>query len=191
MYEYVNDVIALAVTIALISGYHVYLRRLSRRNASAVLSSVATEARTAWVHMVMAGGDHGILAIQTLRNSTMAATFLASTAVLLMVGILTLSGQATTLKDAWHFLNVAGAASPELWLVKLLGILLILFFAFWNFSNAIRIFNHVGYMLPLSAGSSDAKFPPHQVARELNRAGRFFSLGVRSYYYLIPPVHFR
>lgn len=188
MHEYTNDFIALAVTVALIAGYHVYLRRLARSNPSAVLSSVATLARTAWVDMIMAGSGNDILAIQTLRNSTMAATFLASTAVLLMVGVLSLSGQATTLKDAWHVLNIAGTPSPEIWLVKLLTILLVLFYAFWNFTNAIRVFNHLGYMLPLNPGSGDAGFSPSQVAIELNRGGRFFSLGVRSYYYVIPLV---
>lgn len=45
-------------------------------------------ARTAWVERIMQNED-GILAVQTLRNSTLVATFLASTAVLLIIGVLT------------------------------------------------------------------------------------------------------
>jgi len=64
-----------------------------------------------------------ILAVQTLRNSTMAATFLASTAVLLIIGVLTLS-ESDKMQASWHVLNIAGAVHPELWLVKLICLLL-------------------------------------------------------------------
>ena len=183
-----TDAIALALVIALIAGYYVYLKRLARRNASAVLSSLAAVERTAWVETMMADRGNGILAIQTLRNSTMAATFLASTSILLMVGVLTLSGQGPALKNTWHYLNIAGNLGPELWMIKLLTLLLLLFFAFFCFSNAIRIFNHVGYMINVLDGPGRLHLAPRQIASELNRGGRYYSLGTRSFYLLIPFV---
>lgn len=186
--NYLNDLLALGITIGVIGGYHLYLRALARRDAGAVLWRVATDARESWVETIMASPADGILAVQTLRNSVTAATFLASTAVLLMVGVLTLSGQAPELKQTWHALNFFGTLRPELWLGKLLCMLLVLFFAFFSFCNAIRIFNHVGYMINARPAGSTTRFTPQLVGSELNSGGRYFSLGMRAYYYLIPLV---
>ena len=186
--DYLNDLLALAVAIVVIAIYHVYLRRLALRSPSAVLSTAATAARTAWAKSIMANDSSGILAIQTLRNTTMAATFLASTAILLMLGVLTLSGQGPGFNESWHYLNVAGTLLPALWPIKLLTLLLLLFYAFFCFSNAIRLLNHVGYMINIRGDSESVHFSPSQVAGELNRGGRYFSIGVRTFYYLIPAV---
>ena len=185
---YLNDLIALLATIMIIAAYHIYLRMLSRRESSAVLQEVAVRARTAWVHTMMSDASHGVLAVQTLRNSSMAATFLASTSVLLMIGVMTLTGQSPALKETWHFLNFTGTLHPGVWLTKLLCLLLVLFFAFFNFSNAIRIFNHVGYMINVRGSAAVPEFAAHAVAGNLNRGGRYFSLGIRAFYYLIPLI---
>ena len=118
----------------------------------------------------------------------MAASLLASTAVLLMVGVLTLSGQAQSLESTWHVLNVFGTRSAELWLAKLLCLLILLFFAFFSFINAIRIYTHVGYLAYAPQIRSAPLFPTHIVAQQLNRGGNYFRMGIRAYYYLIPLV---
>lgn len=184
--QHLFDAIALAVVIGVIACYQAYLRALGRRNPSAVLSCVAAIERAAWVESMMADRNNGVLAIQTLRNSTMASTFMASTSILLMVGVMTLSGQAPALKTTWHYLNVVGSLEPELWMIKLLTLLLLLFFAFYCFSNAIRIFNHVGYMINVQKVPETMRLSPPQIASELNRGGDYYSLGTRTFYYLIP-----
>ena len=131
---------------------------------------------------------NGVLAVQTLRNSTMAATFLASTSVLLIIGVLTLSEQGEKLEAHWHALNMIGAIHPMLWMVKLLLLLLDLFVAFFSFSMSIRIYNHVGFMINVPLRLNHKMLTPTHVATHLNRAGYFYSLGMRSYYYLIPLV---
>ncbi len=180
------DLAALVFTAAVLASYQLYLHLLARKDPAAVLSHAAAEARSSWVAGIMADPDSGLLAIQTLRNSTMAATFLASTAILLMVGVLTLSGQGPALRETWHALNMTGGLHPGIWLAKLLCMLVVLFFAFFSFSNAIRVFNHVGYMINVPRGTGLVKFDIALVSAELNRGGRFFSLGLRAYYYLIP-----
>ncbi|MEQ9450260.1 MAG: DUF599 domain-containing protein [Pseudomonadales bacterium] len=181
---YAYDGAAFTFTGLLIVGYHAYLRLSARRDADVILSHVAIRARTAWVRAMMSDKTNGLLAIQTLRNTTMAATFLASTAILLIVGVLTLSGQATSLQSSWHFLNFFGTVAPQLWLIKLLCLLFTLLFAFFCFSNAIRVLNHVGYMINTQDDTQGGLFSTSQVAAELNRGGRYFSLGIRAYYYL-------
>jgi uncharacterized membrane protein len=128
-----------------------------------------------------------VLAVQTLRNSTMAATFLASTSVLLIIGVLTLS-ESDKLQTSWHVLNTFGAKHPELWLIKILSLLMDLFVAFFSFSMSIRIFNHVGYMINVPLELKHKMITPAHVATHLNRAGNFYSIGMRAYYFTVPLV---
>ena len=118
----------------------------------------------------------------------MAATFLASTSVLLIIGVLTLSEQGGRFEATWHALNTVGAKHPELWMTKLIFLLLDLFVAFFSFAMSIRVFNHVGYMINVPLGLNHKMITPAHVAIHLNRAGGFYSIGMRAYYFLVPLV---
>jgi len=181
------DVIGLVVSAMLLVVYHLYLRMRVKRNPAYTVQAVNVMARSAWVHYIMKE-EQGILAVQTLRNSTMAATFLASTAVLLIIGVLTLSEQGDKLGSAFHSLNFVGARRAELWMGKLLMLMLDLFVAFFAFSMSIRIYNHVGFMINVPKSAGHKAITPKHVAVHLNRAGHFYSIGMRAYYFLVPLV---
>jgi uncharacterized membrane protein len=187
LYAFGADIVGFVLSVVLLVVYHLYLRRRVKRNPAYTVQAVNVVARAAWVERIMKNED-GVLAVQTLRNSTMAATFLASTAVLLIIGVLTLSEQGDKLGSGWHSLNVIGATRPELWITKLLMLMLDLFVAFFSFSMSIRVFNHVGYMINVPKAAGHKSISPRHVAVHLNRAGRFYSLGMRAYYFLVPLV---
>ncbi|TRZ69645.1 MAG: DUF599 domain-containing protein [Rhodocyclaceae bacterium] len=182
---YLNDALSFALSALLLILYHLFLRRKERSNPSYTVQAVNRSARSAWVEHVMREG-RDILAVQTLRNSTMAATFLASTTVLLIFGVLSLGGQTDKLETTWHSLNLFGARHAGLWTVKLLFLLVDLFFAFFSFAMSIRIFNHVGYMINVPPAANHMAITPIHVAIHLNRAGRFYSFGMRAYYFAVP-----
>ena len=184
---YSNDVVSFLISVALVIAYHVFLRIKIKKTPAYTVQAVNVIARTAWVETIMER-ENGILAVQTLRNSTMAATFLASTAVLLIIGVLTLSGQSNQMQGTWHALNPLGSIYAELWLTKLLFLLLDLFIAFFSFSMSIRIFNHVGFMINVPLTLKHKVISPAHVATHLNRAGRFYSIGMRAYYFIVPLV---
>jgi len=174
LYTFGADIVGFVLSVVLLAVYHLYLRQRVRRNPAYTVQAVNVMARSAWVERIMKNED-GILAVQTLRNSTMAATFLASTAVLLIIGVLTLSEQGDKLGSGWHSLNVIGATRPELWITKLLMLMLDLFVAFFSFSMSIRVFNHVGYMInvPKAAGHkaiSSAMWPCTSTALDVSTA---------------------
>jgi uncharacterized membrane protein len=181
------DLISLALSVILLVAYHVYLRYKISQNPAYTVQAVNVMARTIWVETIMREGKD-ILAVQTLRNSTMAATFLASTAVLLIIGVLTLTGRGNEFSDSWHALNSLGARHTELLLAKLLLMLLDLFVAFFSFSMSIRLYNHVGFMINVPLKLSHKIINPEHVAIHLNRAGMYYSIGMRAYYFLLPQV---
>ena len=90
--SYAIDLICFLLSVLLVIAYQFYIKHKESKNPAYTVTAINVMARTAWVKTIMRDGQ-GILAVQTLRNSTMAATFLASTAVLLIIGVLTLSGQ--------------------------------------------------------------------------------------------------
>ncbi|MEN6586903.1 MAG: DUF599 domain-containing protein [Sulfuricella sp.] len=181
------DLISLALSVILLSAYHVYLSYKIGQNPAYTVQAVNVMARTIWVETIMQEGKD-ILAVQTLRNSTMAATFLASTAILLIIGVLTLTGRGNEFSDSWHSLNMMGARHTELLLAKLLLMLLDLFVAFFSFSMSIRLYNHVGFMINVPLKRRHKIINPQHVAIHLNRAGKYYSIGMRAYYFLLPQV---
>ncbi len=182
-----SDIIGFVLSVLLLAGYHYYLWRKVRRNPGYTIQALNSIARTAWVEEVMANKAKDVMAVQTLRNSTMAATFLASTAVLLIIGTLTLSGQGDKLDAVWHQLNVLGAVSGGLWATKLLLLVLDFLVAFLGFAMSVRLYNHVGYLINVPTRVQE-RITPGLVAAHLNLAGRFYSLGMRAYYFAVPLV---
>jgi uncharacterized membrane protein len=186
--EYGGDLISFTLCSVLLILYHVYLGIRLRKSPEYTIQAVNWAARRAWVEGIMGDPQRAVLGVQTLRNSTMAATFLASTAVLLIIGTLTLSGQADKLASTWHTLNIIGSHHPELWIFKLILLVSDFFVAFFAFSMAIRLFNHVGYQLNVPAAIRPKNVSPEKVAIHLNRAGNYYSIGMRAYYFAVPLV---
>jgi uncharacterized membrane protein len=182
------DLACLFASVLLLVIYHLFLRHKVRKDPTYTVQAINAIARKAWVETIMHDGKKDLLAVQTLRNSTMAATFLASTSVLLIIGVLTLSEQGGNFETTWHVLNTVGAKHPELWMSKLIFLLLDLFVAFFSFAMSIRVFNHVGYMINVPIGLKHKMITPAHVATHLNRAGSFYSIGMRAYYFLVPLV---
>jgi uncharacterized membrane protein len=183
--KHIYDVGGFALSAAAVAIYQVYLRLRTLRDPASSAQEMVLTARGAWVETVMRE-RRDILAVQTLRNSMMSASFMASTAVLLIIGVLTLSAQGEKLNDTWHALNFLGRYGAEMWLFKLLMLLFDLLFAFFSFSMAVRLFHHTGYLInvPLPPANDAAQLG--HVVGQLNRAGTYYRIGMRGYYFTVP-----
>ncbi len=183
-----SDITGAGLSVLLLAAYHLFLRVKLGSDPLYTIQAVNALSRAAWVETVMTSGNKDVLAVQTLRNSIMGATFLSSTAVLLIIGVLTLSGQGQSLGSTWHSLNIFGVTAPALWLAKLIALLLDMLVAFFSFAQAIRLFHHVGYMINVPMTTKHHAFTPDHVALHLNRAGKFYAIGMRAYYIAVPLV---
>jgi uncharacterized membrane protein len=184
------DLAALVVSIATIACYHGVLQLKIRRNPLYTVHAVNTAARAAWVKAIMESGKADVLGVQTLRNSVMASSFMASTAILLLIGALSLTGSGGHSSSLWHALNVSGATTDAVLAWKLVFLVLDFFIAFFCFAMAVRFYNHVGYMISVPAGGAQTPAPVSQAVATayLNRAGLFYLLGIRSFFYSVPLV---
>ena len=179
------DLLCFVLCAAAMMGYQVYLSWRTRRHPTSSVQDVMLAAREAWVESVMRE-RRDILAVQTLRNSTMAASFMASTAVLLIIGVLTLSAQGDKLSGTWLSLNFLGHISAEMWLFKLMMMLFDLLTAFFAFSMSVRLFHHIGYSINVPLERHLECTQPRHVVAQLNRAGIFYRIGMRAYYFTVP-----
>ena len=179
---YLSDLAAAAVSVGIVFGYHAFLRTRVRKDPGYTIQAVLNRGRTAWVERMMTESGGGILAVQTLRNAIMGATFFATTAVALIVGTITLSTQSDKLTVAWHSLSPVGTIDPNLWLLKLLILLVDMLSAFVYFSQSIRLMSHVGVMISVPT----ATVRPAFVAAMLIQAGRYHTRGMRCYYFAAP-----
>ncbi len=182
------DVSIFTASLVMIGGYHLYLRMRLRKDHSYTIQSINANARVAWVDNIMSDKSNGVLGVQTLRNSTMAATFLASTAILMSMGTLNLikrSGDDSALLHSLQNGLLSGGSYENLKLLVLLGAF---FSAFFCFSMAVRMYNHVGYLI--NSTNSKLKFEPstRYVGELLNRSGTYYSYGMRAYYISVPLI---
>jgi uncharacterized membrane protein len=126
-----------------------------------------------------------ILAVQTLRNWSMAASFLASTSVLLTIGLLSFllqSGQGPALLDK---LNLLGSSDESLFTFKTLLLILCFLTAFANFSLSLRYFNHVALDIGVPVADTDAD-ATDIVTALFDCGATHYTLGMRAYYIAIP-----
>ena len=182
-----SDWAAFLTSVGLAAAYHLFLRWRLSSDPHYTVHAVNNIARRHWVLAMMSVRGNEVLAVQTLRNSVMTASFMASTAMLLIVGTLTFTGAQQNAGSVWHALNVSGATDERLLAIKILLLLADFFVAFFSFSMAVRYFNHVGYMITAPGPAVDAT-SPDRVAAYLNRAGNFYAFGTRAFFYCVPLV---
>ena len=186
---YNNDLFGFIFSAGLIVGYYAYLHWRTKPgphfDPHYTIQALNAEARRLWVESVMRD-KRDILAVQTLRNSTMVSTFLASTAVLLIMGAISLAGHGDDIEHGLHSLNVVGMVDPSLWMTKLVILIVDLCVAFFSLSLAARHFHHIGYLLNVPVDLNHPVITPPFVANFLNSAARYFTTGMRAYYFTLP-----
>jgi len=203
-YEHAAQILMIALGFAVLTGYHLRLFiRLNRRPETTAIG-LANHMRTLWVKNMMKEGKKDVLPVQTLRNLTMAASFLASTAIIIGLGILNLAVTSETMPAASQFLMFFGSHNHTLWTIKLLFLWAVFFFCFYNFMLAVRYYNHTALLIniPPEQHISDAlhrpgyliRLPPvvdvapgvRMVAEALNQGAGHYTLGMRGYYLVVP-----
>ena len=86
MFSYI-EALFVTVSLLILFGYQIWHLLQVKRMPLATSTGFNNHARATWVKHVQ-DEQRDILAVQTLRNQVMAATFLASTATLISLGLL-------------------------------------------------------------------------------------------------------
>jgi uncharacterized membrane protein len=178
------EVILVLAAIACLAGYQAKYVRDSRRRPESTPFGLSAISRRLWVENVMAE-RLDVLAVQTMRNWTMGASLLASTAFVVSVGLVSFVLAAGNVPEFVHRLNFLGATSEHIVVLKILILIINFFVAFFNFTQAIRYYNHVALDINVPQTASTT-ISPAVVARLLDRGALHYAWGLRSYYLAAP-----
>jgi uncharacterized membrane protein len=170
--------------ILLLIAYHVYLFYRTRLNPTSTSLGLARRTRALWVRSIM-NNNKDILAVQTLRNWTMASTFLASTAIIIGLGIFNLALTADKQGELSLLIGPLSIDHPVLWTTKLVILGIDFLIVFFNFTLAVRYYNHTGFMINLPTDEPGV-VSVEGVIKILDRGGTHYTLGMRGYYLAIP-----
>lgn len=146
--------IMVGASILLLVGYHVFLLVRTTRTPAATTFGQHSIARKHWLkHYTRAKSE--ILVIQTLRNWMMSATFLASTSILVALGILGIISASDKITGLTQELHLAGAAGEQILLLKVTIILFLFMTAFFACNLSTRFINHAGFTLNIPKSPDD------------------------------------
>ncbi|MDP1528829.1 DUF599 domain-containing protein [Rhodoferax sp.] len=188
VHQFGSDAAAFTLSCSVVALYYLWLRSKVKENPTYTIHGVNQLARSLWVANVMGNSSKDIMAVQTLRNFIMGASLMASTATLLIIGTLTLSGQAESISKNWHILNIGGTHAAELWIIKVLFLLVDFIVAFFAFVMSVRLVNQVVFMINAPGAAAHHNLAPTAVANRLNRAGNLFATGTRAFFFAVPLV---
>jgi uncharacterized membrane protein len=170
-------------TVLMLVGYELVLAMLQRDKPDRVARSAHAALREDWFTAVSAHTGSEILAVQTLRNSLMSATMTASTAVLGLLGTITLA--APSLNASFGVAALPLEVTPRLLLELLL--MALLFASLVCSAMAVRYYNHVGFISGMPVGSEARQRWAAAGLAYVRRAGILYSWGLR-HLILVAPI---
>lgn len=170
------------LTLAVLGLYETLLVLLHRSNRLAPARHAGL--REEWFRVVSAQKGSEVLAVQTLRNSLMSATMLASTAALALMGTVTLA--APSLHESLAAARGLANLGPRL--VLELVLLALLFASLVSSMMAVRFYNHAGFIVGMPVESAARGRWTGAGVRYVRRAGLLYGVGLRQLVLVVPVV---
>ena len=177
---------AALVTAAIPLLYELVLWWAQRQRPTHVARTAHANLREEWFSAVGVVPGSEILAVQTLRNSLMSATMIASTAAIGLMGAASLVAPSLhpPLEAGSLLLHVTPRLAMELLLMATL-------FASLVYSvMAVRYYNHVGFIVSMPVGSAQRGGWAASGAVYVRRAGLLYGWGLRHLILVAPMLGF-
>lgn len=176
--------LAALLTVVILLGYEAALVLVQRRGTARLARSAHVGLREEWLAAISEQRGSEILAVQTLRNSLMSATMTASTAVLGLIGTVTLAAPSL---HASFGADDAIAAHFTARLALELVLMSTLFASLVCSVMAVRYYNHAGFIASMPVGSDERLRWTATASVYLRRAGVLYSWGLR-HLVLVAPI---
>jgi len=178
--------LAALLTAAIPMLYELVLWWSQRQRPEQVARTAHANLREEWFNAVSSVPGSEILAVQTLRNSLMSATMIASTAA---IGLM---GAASLLAPSLHPPLEAGSllqyVTPRLAMELLL--MATLFASLVYSVMAVRYYNHVGFIVSMPVGSAQRGVWAASGGVYVRRAGLLYGWGLRHLIMVAPMLGF-
>ncbi|NUO72553.1 MAG: DUF599 domain-containing protein [Frateuria sp.] len=180
-----NGWIAAAATLGAIVLHELWHSLAQRRQPRQMARSAHASLREEWFAAMSVQPGSELLAVQALRNALMSATMTASTAVLGLMGSITLAA------PSLHATFDAGQAASELLTPRLvveLMLLALLFSALASSAMALRYYTHASFIGAMPVGSVARGRWAQAGGAYVRKAGLLYSWSLRSLLLIVPLV---
>jgi uncharacterized membrane protein len=178
--------LACLATVAILVCYELVLTLAQRRRPDRLARTAHANLREEWFHAASAEPGSELLAVQTLRNSMMSATMIASTAVLGLMGTVTLAAPSLHAGLGTAALTNLPSFTPRLALELML--MALLFASLVSSVMAVRYYNHASFICAMPVGSDARKRWSDSGAHYVRRAGVLYGWGLRHLILVAPLV---
>jgi uncharacterized membrane protein len=175
-----TEIVFGAATFVVLTAYHLSWLYKVRRAPFHTYRGITRHLQRVWVESIIAK-KRDILSVQTLRNWIMASSFLASTAMLIGLGLLSFLFKAEHLSEVPFDLTQIFSRMKTLFLIKLMFLMGHFFFAFFSFTLSIRYMNQVNFMINVPI-DCDPMLSPDFIAHILDTGMIHYTMGMRAYY---------
>ncbi|QCE16130.1 uncharacterized protein LOC114164228 [Vigna unguiculata] len=179
------DVILVPLGFLMSIGYHFWLWHTVRTHPHTTIIGINASGRRNWVATIMKDNDKkNILAVQSLRNTIMGATLMATTSILLCSGLAAIISSSYSVKKPLED-TVYGGHGEFMVSLKYVTLLSIFLFSFFCHSLSIRFINQVNILIntpqdPMSLVS------PEYVNQILEKGFLLNTVGNRLFYAALP-----
>jgi uncharacterized membrane protein len=159
----------------------------SERSASAGnLIGIMHQRRIDWM-MRMLERENRMVDLQIVNSALNNATFFASTTILILAGLFAVMASPEDVITLVGELPFAAKASPIVWEIKVVLMMLIFAHGFFKFGWAMRQFNYCSLLIGAAPIEADSAGPlrnyAESAAKVASLAAKHFNHGVRSYYF--------
>ena len=176
--------LAVLTTVIALVAYELSLALAQRRDPLGLARSAHATMREEWFIAVSQQPGSEILAVQTLRNSMMSATMIASTAALALMGTAALS--VPSLHIGLHGANTDPLAIEPRTVLDLM-LMIMLFASLLSSAIAVRYYNHAGYIGAMPVGSEARARWLAVGIQSVREAGILYRWGLR-HLILVAPI---
>ncbi len=175
-----TEIVLVAATFVVLTTYHVFWLYQVRHTPLQTYRGVTRHLRRVWVESIIAD-KRDILSVQTLRNWIMASSFLASTAMIIGLGLLSFLFRTDHTSEIPFDPTLIFTRLKTLFMVKLMFLMVHFFFAFFSFTLSIRYLNQINFMINVPV-ECDPLLSPELIANTLDTGMVHYTLGMRAFY---------
>ncbi|KAF8035111.1 hypothetical protein BT93_C1215 [Corymbia citriodora subsp. variegata] len=184
------DAILVPLGFMISLGYHVWLWHKVRTEPLTTIIGTNSRGRRFWVSAIMKDNDKkNILAVQTLRNTIMGSTLMATTSILLCSGLAAVISSTYSVKKPLND-TVYGGHGDFMVAMKYVTLLTIFLFSFLCHSLSIRFINQVNILINTPLQQADPEMvsivTPEYISELLDKGFLLNAMGNRLFYMAIP-----
>ncbi|KAI3692334.1 hypothetical protein L6452_32148 [Arctium lappa] len=180
------DLILIPVSFMISIGYHIWLWHKVRTQPLSTVIGVNAYGRRLWVSAIMKDNEKkNILAVQTIRNTIMGSTLMATTSILLCSGLAAVISSTYSVKKPLND-TIYGAHGEFMVSLKYVTLLVLFLFSFMCHSLSIRFISQVNYLINCPQDSTVVTST--YVSELLEKSSTLNAIGNRFFYLALPIV---